>query len=80
MRRSLYLCLSLGLVVLGGGVPGEARRKEDAVYVYDLFREPNDCASLIQRLRMLPLRPTVILSMEQGPRSEERRVGKECRL
>lgn len=40
---------------------------EDAVYVYDVFRDKPDCTELVGRLKALPLRPTIILSVEQGP-------------
>ncbi len=42
------------------------RGGDDAVYVYDLFQGAPDCAALAGRLKQLPLRPTVILSIEQG--------------
>ena len=67
MRLSVLPGALLCVAILGICVPGNARAKEDAVYVYDLFREANDCAELFARLRQLPLRPTVILSVEQGP-------------
>ena len=66
MRLSVLSGPLLCVTMLGLSVPGSARAKEDAVYVYDLFREANDCAELFARLRQLPLRPTVILSVEQG--------------
>lgn len=39
---------------------------EDAVYVYDLFKGNPSCAQLTRRLKAASLRPTVILSIEQG--------------
>jgi hypothetical protein len=38
---------------------------EDAVYVYDLFRNAPNCTELVNRLKALPLRSTLILSFEQ---------------
>ena len=38
---------------------------EDSVYVYDLFRDTPDCTELLDRLKALPLRSTLILSIEQ---------------
>ena len=97
-----------------------ARATDEAVFVYDVFQGRPTCPEVVDRLKKLPLRPTLILSIEQGPeflldravggellscvvsnlpppakrvkalflqdfsfiknRSEERRVGKECRL
>ena len=67
MNRTLLLSAVLSLALLGPGVPAEARVIEDAVYVYDLFQPASGCKELSARLRQLPLRPTVILSIEQGP-------------
>lgn len=47
---------------LASGVKG----LEDAVYVYHVFRGTDDCQEVVARLRKLPLRPTVILSVERG--------------
>ena len=43
-------------------------RAEDEVYVYDLFVEGANCGTALARLKKLPLRPTLILSIEQGKR------------
>lgn len=67
MRRVLFPPALVFLVALGLGAPGHARAHEDAVYVYDLFQKAKNCPELFARLRKLPLRPTVILSIEQGP-------------
>lgn len=48
------------------GPVAEASSPEDAVYVYDLFQGTPGCADLAERLKKLPLRSTVILSVEQG--------------
>jgi hypothetical protein len=71
MRFHLLLPVFVGLVVLGLDPPGYAQEPdsqgpEDAVYVYDLFQGADNCLELFGRLRRLPLRATVILSIEQG--------------
>ena len=55
------------LAALGWSAPSPAQDIEDAVYVYDLFHAADNCLELFARLRRLPLRPMVILSVEQGP-------------
>jgi hypothetical protein len=39
---------------------------EDGVYVYDVFKGSPKCPEVIDRLKALPLRSTVILSLESG--------------
>ena len=48
-----------------GLAPG-AKGLEDAVYVYHMFRGTDECQEVVARLRKLPLRSTVILSVERG--------------
>lgn len=67
MPRVVLPPLLVVLVALGLSCPGYAQEPEDAVYVYDLFQEADNCLELFIRLRRLPLRSTVILSVEQGP-------------
>ena len=67
MYRYLLSPAVLFFALLGPGVPAEGREVEDAVYVYDLFQPGSGCPELLARLRRLPLRSTVILSIEQGP-------------
>ena len=57
----------LAIATLGLAAPEPAPEIEDAVYVYDLFQGADNCLELFTRLRRLPLRSTVILSVEQGP-------------
>ena len=45
-----------------------AARAQDEVYVYDLFHKEADCGTAVARLKQLPLRSTLILSVEQGKR------------
>ncbi|HZQ93235.1 MAG TPA: carboxypeptidase-like regulatory domain-containing protein [Terriglobales bacterium] len=52
-------------VVLSAGAAHAAL--EDSVFVYDLFAGKPACAQIEQRLAALDLRPTVLLSVEQGP-------------
>ncbi len=56
----LWMALSVGLTPMPGPV-------EDSVYVYDVFKPGTACAEMEERLKALPLRSTVILSIEQGP-------------
>ena len=67
MRRFLLPPVCLIALALGAGFSAYAQDSEDAVYVYDLFHEADNCLDLFARLRGLSLRPTVILSVEQGP-------------
>lgn len=67
MRRFPWVSLWVVLAALGLCSLGYAREPEDAVYVYDLFQEADNCLELFARLGRLPLRSTVILSVEQGP-------------
>ena len=67
MRRSLLLPVCCLVAVLGSALPAQAGAAEDGVYVYNLFREASNCLELFGRLRRLALRPTVILSIEEGP-------------
>ena len=72
MRRLVLLPVFVALAALGLNPPGHAREpssqgNEDAVYVYDLFLKADNCLELFGRLRRLPLRAMVILSIEQGP-------------
>jgi len=46
---------------------GQSRPLEDSVYVYEIFKTPADCAVIQERLKALPLRPGLILSIDQGP-------------
>jgi len=41
-------------------------RADDAIFVYDVFADAPSCRLIEQRLIQLPLRPTVLLSVEQG--------------
>ena len=41
-------------------------KPEDAIFVYDVFAQAPSCPQIEQRLAAMPLRPTVILSIEQG--------------
>ena len=50
---------------------------DDAVYVYGAFEGKPACEQVKQRLEKLPLRPTVILSLEQGPELVLDRAGGE---
>jgi len=67
MRRSLLLPVCCLVAALGSAPAVRAEEAEDGVYVYNLFREANNCLELFGRLRRLTLRPTVILSIEEGP-------------
>jgi len=71
MRRPVLLPLLIVLATLGPDPPGyaqepDSQEPEDAVYVYDLFQDADSCLELSSRLRRLPLRDAVILSIEQG--------------
>lgn len=68
LRLSLWVIIIASLI-LGLAFPLSAPAKdyEDEVYVYDLFRDASNCLELFSRLRRLQLRPTVILSVEEGP-------------
>jgi carboxypeptidase family protein len=78
MRGTLFdTCYNsgMGLLILGAVflwlfplsvvAAAEATPYEDAVYVYDLFRDAPNCADLADRLKALPLRSTLILGTEQ---------------
>src|ERR1051326_3415764 len=39
---------------------------EDGIYVYGIFKDAAKCPELLDRLKALPLRQTVILSLESG--------------
>ena len=67
MNRFWLPSAVLSFVLLGPGVLAEGKVIEDAVYVYDLFQPGSGCPALLNRLRQLSLRSTVILSVEQGP-------------
>ena len=66
--RKLAVWTACALMALGA-LPFCSRSKgpEDAVFVYDLFAGTPSCPDLQKRLQALSLRPTVILSIEQGP-------------
>ncbi len=71
MLRRFVLLLSLfsALPFLAGPIrPGHAGspESEDAVYVYDAFRGARNCVEVAARVKQLPLRRTIILSIEQG--------------
>lgn len=61
----LFLLITLAVCAAAQRAP--SAEPEDSVYVYDVFRGTPGCGELLDRLRALPLRPTVILSIEQGP-------------
>lgn len=67
MRLKLLTSVGVFVLALGMSCPAHGKDTEDAVYVYDLFRQAHNCLDLYTRLRRLPLRQTVILSIEQGP-------------
>ena len=62
------LLLFLLLLPVEWAAAAPAARAEDEVYVYDLFVEGANCGTVLARLKQLPLRPTLILSVEQGKR------------
>ncbi len=66
MRWFLLPAVLFCLAPLRAAPPAPTRLGEDAVYVYDVFRDASVCADVVARLRQLPLRRTVILSVEQG--------------
>ena len=51
-----------------GAAEAPAPDGEDAVYVYDVFDQEDNCGLVVARLKQLPLRSTVILSVEQESR------------
>ncbi len=63
--RVFWLPLSIWTFLVAVPV-GSMAKHEDAVYVYDAFRGAANCAQVVAKLKRLPLRPTVILSIEQG--------------
>ena len=65
MRR-LFARFLLSVVLLATPLAHGGTPAEDSVFVYDVFAGAPDCAAIRQRLARLPLRPTVILSVEQG--------------
>ena len=67
MGQSALVPVCCLAVALGWAQPAQAAKAEDGVYVYNLFREASNCQELFGRLRRLTLRPTVILSIEEGP-------------
>jgi hypothetical protein len=64
IRRALLLCaLAPALLATSTAAPPP----EDSIFVYDVFAAAPACPVIEQRLARLPLRPTVLLSVEQGP-------------
>ena len=66
MHSLFPLALLVWLPALAAFPSSGAKGLEDAVYVYHVFRGTDDCQEVVARLRKLPLRPTVILSVERG--------------
>src|SRR5438046_2993303 len=62
---ALVLALLLAPMAAVAATPRAAR--ESSVFVYDVFLGAPDCATVRARLSALPLRSTVLLSVEQGP-------------
>ena len=60
--RALLLAV-FGVVLCGTAM---AREPEDSVFVYGLFAGETSCPAIEQRLAALPLRQTVILSVEES--------------
>ena len=80
MFRSIAIPLFLLLPILAAAGAAEGPAAEDAVWVYNLFRGTPTCDELAERLDALPLRPTVILSIEQGHEFILNREGGERQL
>jgi hypothetical protein len=55
----LFLSCAVAHAVPAGGF-------EDGIYVYGIFKDATKCPELIDRLKALPLRQTVILSLDSG--------------
>ena len=65
--RFLGAALLLALAPLRASATPHVVPIEISVFVYDLFAAEPDCAHIRERLQALPLRSTVLLSVEQGP-------------
>src|SRR5258706_12450393 len=65
--RFLGAALLLALASLASSAATGRAPSETSVFVYDLFAAEPDCAHIRERLTALPLRSTVLLSVEQGP-------------
>jgi len=63
----LFLLVSLPSVQTQSRKAKSARATDEAVFVYDAFQGRPTCPEVVERLKKLPLRLTLILSIEQGP-------------
>jgi hypothetical protein len=68
-RRVLVFLLGAAYLVFTSSLllaDAKESKPEDAIFVYDVFAGAPACPQIEQRLAAMPLRPTVILSIEQG--------------
>ncbi len=66
MKTVNMRALSISILMLFVTVSSWAVAAEQSVFVYDTFAQERDCPAIQAYLQSLPLRPTVLLSIEQG--------------